>query len=38
MCFEKELDLQRGDLIESYIEKELDTPKFVYKHGVSKTF
>lgn len=38
VVFEKDLELERGDIIESYVEKETDTEKFVHKSGVSKSF
>jgi hypothetical protein len=40
VCFEseKDLPLERGDIIEAYLEKEIDTEKFVHKTGVTKTF
>jgi translation initiation factor IF-2 len=38
VVFEKDLELERGDIIESYLEKETDTEKFVHKAGVSKSF
>ncbi len=34
----KDLPLERGDIIESYIEKETDSEKFKHKLGVSKSF
>ena len=33
-----DLEFQRGDIIECYVEKENDTEKFVHKEGVTKTF
>lgn len=33
----KDLQLQRGDIIESYLERDTDTEKFVYT-GVTKTY
>ena len=41
LCFEPtkyELDIQRGDVIESYTETEQNDEKFTHKPGVSKTF
>jgi translation initiation factor IF-2 len=38
VVFEKDFDFWRGDIIESYIEKEVDHEKFDHKAGVSKTF
>ena len=33
-----DLEFQRGDIIECYVEKENDTEKFVHKEGVTKSF
>ena len=33
-----DLEFQRGDIIECYLEKENDTEKFVHKEGVTKSF
>jgi hypothetical protein len=40
VCFEttKELEFQKGDIIQGYVEKENDTEKFVHKSGVTKSF
>lgn len=38
VIFEKHVELERGDLIESYFEKEVSTLKFVHKAGVSKSY